>query len=60
MKVGTPVNTRATRTGAINTGRFVGRTQIARSPGEWLKVNHAPKGKPVDIKHYRTAQVTPT
>ncbi len=59
MKVGTPVNARATRTGALTPGRYIGRTQLARSPGEWLKVNHADKGKPAAIKHYRTAQVTP-
>lgn len=59
MKVGTTVNARATRTGVLTAGRFVGRTRIAGSPGEWLKVNHAPKGKAPAIKHYRTAQVTP-
>lgn len=59
LKIGAPVNVRATRTGAIDFGRFAGRVRLDRSPGEWLKVNLADKGKPAVFKHYRNAQVTP-
>lgn len=59
IKIGQAVKTRATRTGAEGTGRFVGRTKREGSPGDWLKVNHAEKGKPSEIKLYREAQITP-
>lgn len=58
LKPGQDVQVRSTRTGVKTKGRFVGKTTLDNSPGEWLKVNFAPKGKPAEIKHYRSAQVT--
>lgn len=58
IKIGQDVMCRSTRTGVKTTGRFMGRTTLDKSPGEWLKVNLAPKGQPAEIKHYRSAQVT--
>lgn len=58
IKVGQDVKVRSTRTGELSIGRFAGKTKLDKSPGEWLKVNVAPKGKPSEIKHYRSAQVT--
>lgn len=58
IKVGQPIKVRSTRSGAVTTGRYVGRQTVPGSNGEWVKYNVAPKGRPGEFKLARPGQVS--